>query len=208
MNISENELKELSESVGRRLSEKRYRHTLGVEKMAKTLGELFFPEDTVRALRAAALLHDIAKELPEERQIALMKNAGFPVGEEDFSSAPLYHAFAAPAVIREDFPRFATPEILRAVFYHTTGDEVMSTFDKIIFLSDFIEEGRTYPSCVKARESLFHALSDGTPFERALDEAVLFTLDLTIASLIDRRMNMNLRTVRARNSILAALSRK
>ena len=83
----------------------------------------------------------------------------------------------------------------------------MDTFDKIVFLSDFIEEGRTYPSCIRVREDLFAALSGGKEKERALNEAVLLTLDLTIASLLERRLNINLRTVKARNSMLAVLSR-
>lgn len=208
MKISEADLSLLSEEVKRRLSEKRYLHTLGVERMAKKLGELFFSEDTVRELRAAALLHDIAKELPEDEQKALIRAAGFPVTEEDLSSSPLYHAFAAPEVIRRDFPEYATEKILRAVFFHTTGDPSMDTFEKIVFLSDFIEEGRMYPSCITVRESLLSTLSAGEPKEAALDRAVLRTLDLTVVSLIDRHADINLRTVRARNSILAAIFRK
>lgn len=204
MKISEEDLTVLSEEVKRRLSEKRYLHTLGVERMAKQLGELFFSEDTVRELRAAALLHDIAKELPEDEQIALIRAGKSPVTEEDLSSPPLYHAFAAPEVIRRDFPAFATEKILRAVFFHTTGDPSMDSFEKIIFLSDFIEDGRTYPACLSARERLFSDLSAGKSKETALDCAVLHTLELTVISLIDRHADINLRTVRARNSILAA----
>lgn len=208
MMISEEDLSALSEEVAKRLSEKRYRHTLGVERMAGTLGNLFFPEEKVRALRAAALLHDIAKELPEEEQLALIRDGNFEGTEEDLASPNLYHAFAAPTLIRRDFPRFGAEEILRAVFFHTTGDAGMNTFEKILFLSDFIEEGRTYPSCVRVRESLFAALSDGTPKERALDDAVLLTLDLTVISLIERRMSINSRTVKARNSVLSELAQK
>ena len=207
MSITEKDLHLLSEEVGARLSEKRYRHTLGVERMAKTLGEYFFSPERTAQLRAAALLHDIAKELPEKEQIALIRKGHFPVSEEDLSSEPLLHAFAAPEVIRRDFPHFADESILHAVFCHTTGDTDMDTFDKIVFLSDFIEEGRTYPSCIRVREDLFAALSEGKEKERALNEAVLLTLDLTIASLLERRLNINLRTVKARNSMLAVLSR-
>lgn len=203
MKITEEELSALSAEVGTRLSEGRYRHTQGVEQMAARLGALFFPPDTVRALRAAALLHDIAKELPKEEQLSLIRESGFAVTEEDVSSPTLYHAFAAPALIRRDFPCFATEEILRAVFFHTTGDAEMNTFEKIIFLTDFIEEGRTYPSCVRTRERLFSALGKEMPPERALDDAVLFTLDLTIVSLTERHVPINLRTVKARNSMLS-----
>ena len=43
------------------MSPKRYAHTLGVERMAVRLGQLFCPEK-IPQLRAAALLHDITKE--------------------------------------------------------------------------------------------------------------------------------------------------
>ena len=43
------------------MSDKRYGHTLEVEKMAARIGALYAP-DKINVLRAAALLHDVTKE--------------------------------------------------------------------------------------------------------------------------------------------------
>lgn len=49
--------------VKSRLSEKRYKHTINVKKMAVKLAKRYGADEEKAAL--AALLHDSAKELPE-----------------------------------------------------------------------------------------------------------------------------------------------
>lgn len=198
----------MREAVSLYLSPERYRHTLGVEKSAAWLSSFFFSEEAGREISAAALLHDIAKELPKEEQLRLIREGGAPLTEEDLSTPTLYHAFAAPALIRRDFPRFATENILSAVFAHTTGRANMTLFEKIIFLSDYIEEGRTYPSCVEVREQLLHALSEGVSPQEALDRAVLSTLEQTLLSLTERALPVNSRTAAARDALLARFAGK
>ena len=61
MKFTDEQIDSLRREVGRRLSKKRFAHTLGVEKMAVLLGELCLP-DMIDRLHVAALLHDISKE--------------------------------------------------------------------------------------------------------------------------------------------------
>ena len=68
--FNEKDLRSLSDVVERRLSDKRFLHTKGVEEEIVRLGEIYLP-DKIPELRAAALLHDLAKELPIEEQIAI-----------------------------------------------------------------------------------------------------------------------------------------
>ena len=68
----------LRKSVKSRISERRYLHTLGVEDMATKLGEHFIPE-MISELRAAALLHDVAKELDYQEQIKIISDQGILV---------------------------------------------------------------------------------------------------------------------------------
>ncbi len=146
------DLEQLRRAVSERMSEKRFLHTLGVEKLAAHLGELVMPE-YVEELRCAALLHDVAKELPEAETMRLLKNVdGFT--DEDLKSPSVFHAFVAPEVIKRDFPEYATQNILSATFNHTTGAADMTLFDEIIFISDFAEEGRVYPSCIEIAKKL------------------------------------------------------
>ena len=128
---------ELKAAVEARMSQKRFLHTLGVVKAARQLGEELMPEK-IQSLTVAAHLHDIAKELPTEELLTLSSEYGYVTTEEDMNSPQVLHSFAAPAVIKRDFPEYASEEILSAVFKHTTGDGEMSVFDEIIFLSDLI----------------------------------------------------------------------
>ena len=61
MKYTDLQIEKLRKEVGDRLSEKRFVHTLGVEKMAAYIGQRVMPE-SVSELRAAALLHDISKD--------------------------------------------------------------------------------------------------------------------------------------------------
>ena len=150
-------LSSLRDEMSVRLSEKRFLHTLGVEKCASYLAEVLLPGKKFE-LCVAALLHDVAKELPIDEQIGLVKSAPQKYRREGYISPQVLHSFAAPGLILRDFPELATSDVLSATLKHTVGDGAMSVFDIIIFVSDYIEEGRSYSSSIKIREQLFSAL--------------------------------------------------
>lgn len=200
--LTESELTTLRGSVRTRMSEGRYAHTLGVERAARRLGAILLPEREA-ALAAAALLHDVAKELDRDAQLELIAEDGMTLSDADRRTPALFHAFAAPALIRRDFARFATSEILSAVRWHTVGSPDMTLFDRIIFLSDYIEDTRSYPSCIAVREELYRDLASGEPPMRALERAMLRTIDETLQFLIKKGSFISELTLRTRNAILA-----
>ena len=81
MIITEEMLSELRRSIANDMSEKRYSHTLGVERMARYLAGFLLP-DRINEISAAALLHDISKEIPIELQIIMLKDDGFDLSDE------------------------------------------------------------------------------------------------------------------------------
>ena len=95
---TEERLNRLRETVRARLSEKRCRHTLAVEDMAARLCALYCPEETEK-LRAAALLHDITKELSVSEQVVLCHAYGIPISEDDLLAPKTLHARTAAAQI-------------------------------------------------------------------------------------------------------------
>ena len=80
-------------TVSKNISEKRYKHTLGVEKMARYLGEIILP-DKVNELSVAALLHDIAKELSYEEHLDLVSTLDY-ITKDDLETKPALHSYAA-----------------------------------------------------------------------------------------------------------------
>lgn len=185
---TENQLSALREKIRARLSPKRFAHTLSVEACARKIGGELLP-DAVSALSAAALLHDIAKELPVDTQRELACRSGIRLTGTELLCPAIYHSFAAVSVIRSDFPEYAGERILSAVARHTVGCAEMTVFDEIVFLADFIEDSRTYESCIAVRNSFwsaFCAAKDSAGKELALHRGVMESMDRTMQILIGK----------------------
>lgn len=207
--ISENKIDALREKVSASMSEYRFIHTAEVEKMAARLGLLYAP-DAISSLRAAALLHDITKELSTEAHMKLCEEHGIALSEAEKRSPKTLHAITAAAVIPERYPEFATEEIILAVRWHTTGRAGMSLYEKLIFLSDYIDMSRKFEDCIKVREFFFGACPENmTEADRLLhlDRTIIFAFDLTIASLIEEGAFISPDTVSAREHLAKMIGR-
>lgn len=207
MIFSKEELSYLRQSVEKRLKKERFEHTLGVERLAAYLGERIMP-DKVSELSAAAILHDVAKEIPYDEQVDIIKKSGISVTSEDLATKSILHSFAAVGVIKRDFSAFATEDVLNAVFSHTVGTPDMSVFDTIIFISDFAEDGRVYPSCKKIAENIkerFSQAHDTNAYIKLLNITMLEVLDATVQTLQRLKININSRTLLTINSFKAKI---
>lgn len=203
MKYSQDDILELSETVKLRLSEKRFKHTLSVLDAAKKIGS-FFSEIDLSELCCAALLHDITKELSYDEQISLFNESEIELSAEDRETPAILHSLSAPIIIKRYFKKFATDNILSAVENHTTGTAGMSIFDKIIFIADYVEDTRTYETCIKVRESLFDALvnsKEQSQAENALDMAVYMSLSFTEKSILKQGRVPNSRSYKAKKDI-------
>ncbi len=200
MSFSRSDIEKLRCEVKTRLSEKRYLHTLGVAVCAVRLAKLCLPEYCDYA-EAAALLHDITKELPIEEQYTLLSLSGETVSADE--SIGVLHSFTAPYVIKRDFPSFSDEIILSAVYNHTTGDPGMSVLDEIIFLADFIEEGRSYEASVRTREFVFSNMMEEKHREniKILHRACLMEIDSTIENLKRKNMRINEKTLKTKDAL-------
>ena len=120
MKYSSKVLEDLRTEISLRVCGIRFSHILGVERCAVSLGTLFLPE-RIDELSAAALLHDVTKEIPIDQQIKMLEESGFLLTEEDKNTPGVLHSFTAPLIIKRDFHLFATEDILEAVENHTVG---------------------------------------------------------------------------------------
>ena len=201
--LNDKNIAELEDRVSVRLSPKRFQHTLGVKNCAVLLGSKLLP-DSLTELSAAALLHDISKELSWEDQLRIISDSGFPITDEDISTPRVIHSFTAPYVIKTEFPEYATVQILSAVENHTVGKADMSIFDKIIFLSDYIEENRTFDSCKSVRNFMLKDFSklSGKDLEKRLNDACILAIEGAEDALIRMNHPINTRMIRAKKSLL------
>lgn len=134
------DLDSVRERVGKILSERRMKHTLGVEQEAAQLAEIW-GEDVYDA-RLAGLLHDCTRELSVQKQLNLVEKYGI-INQYDCEQYPqLLHALTGAAEARHTFG--ASAAVARAIASHTVGAVNMSLLGKIIFIADATEAGRDY----------------------------------------------------------------
>ena len=57
------------------------------------------------------------------------------------------------------------PEILHAIEVHTVGDAAMSDLAKVLYVADYIEEGRDFPGVIEARAIADYSLNMAVAFE-------------------------------------------
>ena len=202
--ITEQALECLRERVMQKMSPKRFRHTLAVEQMIERLCALFCPEESLR-MRAAALLHDVTKELDTEGQVALCQKLGISLTEADLQAPKTLHAMTAAASIPTDFAAFADPVVINAVRWHTTGRAGMTLNEKLLYLADYIDLSRTFSNCVILRRYFFGADPDSMSREERfslLRDTLILSYDMTIRDLLDEGIPVAEDTVMARNELL------
>lgn len=149
-------LNALREEIRQQMSPYRFAHTAGVEEMAARLARLYCPEKE-DLLRAAALLHDLTKELPESEQRRIMAANGVDLRPDEDASPKIFHGITAALQIPERYPAWATPELVSAVRWHTTARVGLTLTDALLYLADYIEEGRRFDDCVTLRERFWSA---------------------------------------------------
>lgn len=204
MIITEEMLDDLRAHVAEGMSEKRFAHTAEVEKMVARLGALYLPEQ-IPMLRAAALLHDITKELSADEQCAILRAHGKSVTEFDRHAKKTLHARTAALLIPERYPAFADPDILFCVRWHTTGRTGMSLASKLVYLADYIDMSRTFPDCVTLRSFFFAAEPEKMDEAARLDhlrETLILSYDMTMRALIEEGKPLSVDTAHARNELI------
>ena len=147
------------------LSEKRYYHSVCVQKAALRLAKKYGADPEKASV--AGILHDIMKDLPQPEQLERMKKYGVTLTRLELAAPKLWHAILGAAYLRAEL-HIEDPEILGAVRFHTTGRQNMTLLEKVLFVADFISDDRDYPGVEKmraaARESLEEAAAEGIVF--------------------------------------------
>lgn len=158
------------------MSDKRFRHVLGVEKAAIELAEIYGCDSEKAGL--AGLLHDYAKELPDQDFLDLIAKYHLDPDLKNWNNN-VWHGLVGIYKIQEDL-NLTDKEILRAIGIHTVGAKEMSLLDKVIYVADYIEPGREFPLVSEAREIAKESLDKAVAFETVHTVAYLATKGLPI----------------------------
>ena len=202
--LTEQKLDALRADIRSRMSEKRYNHTLGVEREISRLAQLYCPKNILE-MRASALLHDITKEYSSEEHLSIIADNGLDIGYYSQQSNKTYHSLTASLIIPCIYSEFVSDDVLHAVKVHTTGCADMNLYDKLLYLADYIEDTRTFEDCVALRNFFWSGIDSGAEKNIHLDRTILLSLDMTIKDLIEGGKVICKDTVEARNSLLLLL---
>ena len=130
-NLSDKHLRAISYSM---VKAKRLPHIKGTEETAVALAK-FWGVDPDKA-RRAAILHDCTKYWELEPQVAACDKYGIELDELERQSPKLLHSKTGAAMAKYIFGE--PDDVYNAIFCHTTGKPGMTTFDKIIYLADYM----------------------------------------------------------------------
>lgn len=130
---------EMREKLEKKLSPKRFEHSLGVEYTAACMAMCH--DVDIEKAAVAGLLHDCAKYLSAEKKIKLCKENQLPISKYEYENPELLHGKLGAFYAKKKYG-VEDPEILSAITYHTTGKEDMTALEKIIYIADFMEANR------------------------------------------------------------------
>ena len=145
--ISELDLEKIKEKLGR----VRYKHTLFVLKAALKLSKKLSLDQ--RKIEAAALLHDIAKNIEAEQLQEIVKKTKWQPDQLELSIIPVLHAPAGAVIAEKEFG-ITDIEVLEAIRYHTLGHPEMGKIARVIYAADFISKDRDFEGLDEIRQKI------------------------------------------------------
>ena len=123
------------------INERRLSHSISVAKTAYQIAKANKLDNPKRAY-VAGLLHDIGKWQNENKEKEVVEEHFI----EYLDIPPFaYHQFAGAWTAQKEF-QIEDEEILKAIEFHATGSDEMSTLGKIIYAADKIEPTRGFDS--------------------------------------------------------------
>lgn len=172
------------------ISKPRLDHCLRVESKALELAPYFqIPLDIVSP---AALLHDLCREYSRDKLLKLAINFDIVIDDIEKAEPLLLHGPVAAAIVQNNIG-INHPLVLEAIKYHITGAPGLTSLSKLIFISDFIEPGRTFEQARILRKKAS---------ELTLDHLLLKVYNRTIEYVIRQGFLIHPRTVDGRNELV------
>lgn len=168
------DVNELKQQLSYRLSKGRYEHVLRVAEIAKLLAIKY--EVSVEQAEQAALFHDIAKCMDKDNL-----RESLVLGDADARLITFHHELwhaTVGAMIAQDEFGVKDVDVLNAIRFHTTGRSDMSKLEKLIYVADMIEPGRSFPGVENLRQQA----------EVSLDSAMEACIYQSVQFLVTKRV--------------------
>lgn len=199
-------IKQIKEALPQYEDPRRLEHTMGVYRECAWMTKMFgLSEADAYTVCAAALLHDIAKNLTDDEATALAAKHGKNLSRE---VSTVIHQYTGAMLAKDVFGcEIVNDEMLSAIECHTTGKADMTSIEKMLFVADFTEAGRKYRSCMEIREYLHSECekinkNDKNARYRVLDEVTKKIIGYTITYLAEKGKKIDVSMIEAWNSMV------
>lgn len=152
---------ELVERLHHALRPKRFNHVLRVEQTAIQLAKA--NDVDVEKASIAGLCHDYAKQRPDEVFLQEIKKKKMPTELIKYGNA-IWHGVVGAELLKDELGIW-DEDILNAVRHHTTGAEIMTKLEQIVYMADYIEPARDFDGVEKARQITAKDLGAGVAYQ-------------------------------------------
>lgn len=181
-------IEDIRQKVKAHLKPSRYKHTLGVCKLAVSLAKHYniSQEDA----EIAGLLHDYHKYASDEMILSKLKEYNIELDPVLRHRVNLAHGLVSAIFARETY--HVNQDIYNAIANHTFGRPGMSMLEKIIYLADSLEEGRSFEGIEDIRSLLY----------TDIDRCLLLACQNTLIFELKKSNMVHVQTIQMRNEIL------
>jgi predicted HD superfamily hydrolase involved in NAD metabolism len=150
-------VEEITAQLKKDLSPERFGHSISVAEDAEMLAELNGVEP--RQAYIAGLLHDCAREWPANKMQEYIQQNRLSASEYELEFPLLLHCIIGADLVRKVY-KIDDSEVMISVAKHTAGGAELSPLSKIVYVADFIEQGRTGDISEKVRQIAIKNLDD------------------------------------------------
>ncbi len=197
--LSKEFFKARKKELEKRVSEKRFKHILGVSETCGRLAEEYGVD--VRKARLAGLLHDWDKGMNDDEARQRVVELGMidridPYIVENMPT--VLHGITAACALGREHPSIPS-DVLQAVERHTTAAEGMSPLDMVLYVADAIEPNRKFGRIDELR-SYVGAVD--------LEELYFKTYEYWVFLLFERRKPLHPDTIRIWNAFTARRAKR
>ena len=164
------DINKLEKDLKKLLSEPRYLHSIGVMNMCEKLAHIY--NVNVEKTKAIGLMHDMAKELPNEEKLKYVHENNIDCTNIEKNIADILHGKIAADMCKKKYE--FDDEMCMAIAFHTTGKENMTMLQKVLFIADKIDETRKYEGIEELRELAFYDINKA--IIKNIDETLIINL--------------------------------
>ncbi|MEE8638658.1 MAG: bis(5'-nucleosyl)-tetraphosphatase (symmetrical) YqeK [Candidatus Margulisiibacteriota bacterium] len=181
--------KDIIRKLKETLDPERFEHSLRVEKTAVALARRYRVSTQKASL--AALLHDYSRKYSRKGLLKQARRFKLKIDPIRKFEPKLFHAELSALFAKNEFG-VTSKQILGAIRKHTIGTPSMTKLEKIIYLADHIEEGRSFSGVRKIRSLA----------AKNLDKAILESSSNMLKFLLQKGLPIHPGTVQTRNYYL------